>query len=137
MAGGLLALAPRVSEALVRWRTGRLPRRLLERMCEEWLAELGALPCGPSQLAFAIALMLTRRHSFAIDDESLFASPARSPITSATSVGWAVVVFTTILAAAIAYAASFLIAPLYRSSRTHHCRTAARVCTVRATHGQP
>ena len=116
MVGGLLALAPRVSESLVRWRARRLPRRLSERMCEEWLAELGALPGGPSQLAFGIALTLTRQHSFAIDDDSLFAAPARSPITSATFGGWrSVVVFTTIVAAAIAYGASFLIAPLYRS----------------------
>jgi uncharacterized protein involved in exopolysaccharide biosynthesis len=114
--GGLLALAPRVSESLVRSRARRLPHRLSERMGEEWLAELGALPGRPSQLAFAIALMLTRRHSFAMDDDSLFAAPARSPLTSATFGGWrSVVVFTTIFAAAIAYAVSFLIAPLYRS----------------------
>ena len=114
--GGLLALAPRVSESLVRSRARRLPRMLSARMREEWLAELGALPGRPSQLAFAIALTLTRRHSFAIEEESLFAAPARSPLTVATFGGWpSVVVFTTVVVAALAYAASFLIQPLYQS----------------------
>ena len=114
--GGLLALAPRVSESLVRSRARRLPHMLSARMREEWLAELDALPGRPSQLAFAIALTLTRRHSFAIEEESLFAAPARSPVTVATFGGWpSVVVFTTVVAAALAYAASFLIQPLYQS----------------------
>ena len=112
--GGLLALAPRVSESLVRSRARRLPYMLSERMREEWLAELGALPSRPSQLAFAIALTLTRRHSFAIEEESLFATPARSPVTVATFGGWpSVVMFTTVAVAALAYAGSFLIQPLY------------------------
>ena len=114
--GGLLALAPRVSESLVRSRARRLPCMLSERMSEEWLAELDALPGRPAQLAFAIALALTRRHSFAIDEESLFAAPARSPVTVATFGGWpSVVVFTTLVGAAFVYAASFLIPPLYQS----------------------
>jgi uncharacterized protein involved in exopolysaccharide biosynthesis len=117
--GALLALAPRVSESLVRWRARRLPRMLAPRMQEEWLAELGALPGRPSQLAFAIALTLTRRHSFAIEEDGLLAAPSRSPITAATFGGWpSVMVLTTVVAAAIAYAASFLIQPLYRST-TH------------------
>ena len=82
--GGLLALAPRVSESLVRSTARRLPRPLSARMREEWLAELGALPGRASQLAFAIALTLTRRHSFAIEEGSLFAAPARTSITAAT-----------------------------------------------------
>ena len=114
--GGLLALASRISEALVRSKANRLPEKLSARMQEEWLAELGVLPGRTSQLAFAIALMLTRRHSFAIDDESPFAAPARPPITIATFGGWpTVVVFTTVLTAALAYGASFLIQPLYRA----------------------
>ena len=114
LVGGLLALAPRVSESLVRSRARRLPYMLSERMREEWLAELCALPSRPSQLAFAIALTLTRRHSFAIEDESLFAAPARSPVTVATFGGWpSVVMFTTVVVAALAYAGSFLIQPLY------------------------
>jgi capsular polysaccharide biosynthesis protein len=116
LVGGLLALAPRVSASLVRARARRLPHTLSERMREEWLAELGALPGRPSQLAFAIALTLTRRHSFAIEDQSLFATPTRSPLTVASFGGWpSVVVFTTVVVAAIAYAASFLIPPVYRS----------------------
>ena len=112
----LLAFAPRISESLVRSRARRLPRMLSERMGEEWLAELGALPGGPSQLAFAIALTLTRRHSFAIEEDNLFAAPARSPITLATFGGWpSVVAFTTVVVAALAYGASFLIQPLYQS----------------------
>ncbi len=116
LVGGLLAFAPRVSESLVRSSARRLPHRLSARMREEWLAELDALPGRPSQLAFAIALTLTRRHSFAIEEESLFAAPARSPVTVATFGGWpSVVVFTTAVAAALVYAASFLIPPLYQS----------------------
>ena len=119
LVGGLLALAPRVSEWLVRSRARRLPHTLSERMREEWLAELSALPGRPSQLAFAIALTLTRRHSFAIEDEGLFAAPGRSPLSVASFGGWpSVVAFTTVVVAAIAYAASFLIQPLYKSHTT-------------------
>ena len=113
---GLLALAPRVSASLVRWTARRLPPALSARMREEWLAELAALPGRASQLAFAIALALTRRHSFAAEDESLPVASARSPLTVASPGGWpSIVVITTIVAAAIAYAASFLIQPVYRS----------------------
>jgi uncharacterized protein involved in exopolysaccharide biosynthesis len=71
---------------------------------------------GPSQLAFAIALTLTRRHSFAIEEDSLFAAPNRSSVTVAMFGGWlSVVTFTTLVVAALAYAASFLIQPLYQS----------------------
>ena len=66
---GLLAFAPQVSEWLVRARARRLPRALAERMEEEWLAEVEALASRASQLAFAIALTLTRRHSFAIEED--------------------------------------------------------------------
>ena len=114
--GIVLALAPRMSEAMVRSKARRLPEKLGARLEEEWLAELGILPGRPSQLAFAIALTLTRRHSFAVDDESLFATSNRSPITIATFGGWpTVVLFTTAVMAAAAYAGSFLIEPLYRS----------------------
>ncbi len=114
--GGLLALAPRLSESLVSLRARRLPHTLSARMREEWLAELGALPGRPSQLAFAIALTLTRQHSFAIEDGGLLAAPTRSPLTVASAGGWpSVVAFTTVVAAAIAYAASFLIPPVYRA----------------------
>jgi len=119
LTGGLLALAPRVSESLVRSRARRLPHALSARMCEEWLAELGALPGRRSQLAFAIALTLTRRHSFAIEGESRFAADTQSPLTVAWFGGWpSVVAFTTVVVAAVAYAASFLIAPVYRSHAT-------------------
>ena len=113
---GLLALAPRVSAWLVRWRASRLPPALSVRMREEWLAELAALPGRVSQLAFAIALALTRRHSFSAEDESLPVSATRSPLTVASLGGWpSVVVITTVVAAGIAYAGSFLIQPVYRS----------------------
>ena len=49
--GGLLAFAPRLSEWLVTVSARRLPQTLSERMREEWLAELGALPGRVSQLA--------------------------------------------------------------------------------------
>ena len=114
---GLLAYAPQLSESMVRSRARRLPRSLSSRMGEEWLAELDAMPSRPSQLAFAIALTLTRRHSFAIDEEALFAAPSRPSITVATFGGWrTVVAFTTVLVAGIAYGTSFLIEPLYRSA---------------------
>jgi capsular polysaccharide biosynthesis protein len=116
LVGGLLAFAPRVSESLVRSSARRLPYTLSARMREEWLAELDALPGRPSQLAFAIALTLTRRHSFAIEEDSLFAAPSRWSVTAATIGGrLSVVVFTTAVAAAFAYASSFLIPPLYQS----------------------
>ena len=86
-------------------------------MEEEWLAELDAMPSRPSQLAFAIALTLTRRHSFAMDDDSLFATSSRPSITVATIGGWpSVVLVSTLAFAAIAYGASFLIPPMYRST---------------------
>ena len=77
LVAGLLAFAPQVSESLVRSRARRLPQALSPRMEEEWLAELDAMASRPSQLAFAIALTLTRRHSFAMDDDSLFATSSR------------------------------------------------------------
>ena len=117
LVAGLLAFAPQVSESLVRSRARRLPRALSPRMEEEWLAELDAMPSRPSQLAFAIALTLTRRHSFAMDDDSLFATSSRPSVTVATIGGWpSVVLVSTLAFAAIAYSASFLIPPMYRST---------------------
>ena len=114
--GSLLAFAPRLSESLVRAKARRLPEPLSARMGEEWLAELGALPGRSSQLAFAVALTLTRRHSFALDDDSLLAGSTRSRVPLASFGGWpSVILLTTVAAAGLAYAASFLIQPLYRS----------------------
>jgi hypothetical protein len=116
LVGGLLALAPRLSELLVRSRARGLPPELSARMGEEWLAELAVLQGRASRLAFAIALVLTRRHSFAAEDESLSVASARSPLSAASLGGWpSIVVFTTVVVAAIAYAASFFIPPVYRS----------------------
>ena len=92
LVAGLLAFAPQVSEWLVRARARRLPRALCRGMEEEWLAELDAMLSRPSQLAFAIALTLTRRHSFAMDDDSLFATSSRPSVTVATIGGWPSVV---------------------------------------------
>jgi hypothetical protein len=113
----LLAFAPQVSGSLVRSRARRLPRTLSPRMEEEWLAELDAMLSRPSQLAFAIALTLTRRHSFSIDEDSLFATPSRPPVTVATIGGWpSVLIASTMAFAAIAYGASFLVLPMYLST---------------------
>jgi uncharacterized protein involved in exopolysaccharide biosynthesis len=113
---GLLTFAPQLSASLVRARARRLPGALSARMGEEWLAELDAMPGRPSQLAFAIALALTRRHSFAIEGDTLLAMTSRPPFTVATFGGWrTVIACTTVLAAGVAYGASFLLQPLYRS----------------------
>lgn len=112
----LLGFAPRLSEWLVRGRARRLTPTLASRMEEEWLAELAATPSRPSQLAFAIALVLTRRHSFSFDDASLTSS-SRPVFSAATVGGWPSVVSASTLAfAAIAYSASYLIPPTYRST---------------------
>ena len=116
VAAGVLALAPQLSEALVRTRARRLPPALGSRMGEEWLAELAALPGRASRLAFAVALALTRRHSFGIDEDSAFATPSRPSVTFGTFNGWpTIVTLTTIVMAACAYGASFLIPPLYQA----------------------
>ncbi len=112
----LLGLAPLVSESLVRARARRLPRAFSERMSEEWLAELEVLPGRASQLVFAVALALTRRHSFGIDDDGSLAAPSRPSMTFGTFNGWpAIVTLTTIVMAACAYGVSFLIPPLYQA----------------------
>ena len=116
VAAGVLALAPQLSEALVRTRARRLPPALGSRMGEEWLAELAALPGRASRLAFAVALALTRRHSFGIDEDSAFATPSRPSVTFGTFNGWpTIVLLTTIVMAACAYGASFLIPSLYQA----------------------
>jgi uncharacterized protein involved in exopolysaccharide biosynthesis len=116
LVAALLAFAPQVSGSLVRSRARRLPPTLSSRMEEEWLAELATMSNRPSQLAFAIALTLTRRHSFSMDDDSL-ALASRSSATVATIGGWpSVVVASTLVFAAIAYGASFLVQPMYRST---------------------
>lgn len=85
---GLLAFAPQLSERLVRARARRLPRALAERMEEEWLAEVEAVGNRASQLAFAIALTLTRRNSFAIEEDNLAETSSRTPGTVATMGAW-------------------------------------------------
>jgi len=113
----LLAIAPQVSAALVRSRARRLPGALSRRMEEEWLAELDTMVSRPSQLAFAIALTLTRRHSFAVDDDSLGLASSRPSGTLTTIGGWPTVVFaSTMIFAALAYGASFFVQPMYRST---------------------
>ena len=113
----LLAYAPQVSRVLVRSRARRLPGALSRRMEEEWLAELDTMVSRPSQLAFAIALTLTRRHSFAVDDDSLGLASSR-PSGTLTTIGGrpTVVVASTMIFAALAYGASFFVQPMYRST---------------------
>jgi uncharacterized protein involved in exopolysaccharide biosynthesis len=116
VAAGLFAFAPQLSESLVRTRARRLPPTLCSRMGEEWLAELEALPGRASRLAFAVALALTRRHSFGIDEDGPFATPSRPSGTFGTFNGWpAIVTLTTIVVAACAYGASFRIPSLYQA----------------------
>jgi hypothetical protein len=113
----LVALAPRISESLVRARARGLPPVIAERMEEEWLAELDALCSRLSRLAFAIALTLTRRHSFSTDDDLIAATASRPSATVGTIGGWpSVVIVATLSFAAFAYCASFLIQPMYRSA---------------------
>jgi capsular polysaccharide biosynthesis protein len=116
VARGVLAFAPQLSESLVRTRARRLPPALGSRMGEEWLAELDALSGPASRLAFAVALALTRRHSFGMDEDGPFATPSRPSVTFGTFNGWpTIVTLTTIVVAACAYGASFLIPPLYQA----------------------
>ena len=116
VAAGVLALAPQLSASLVRTRARRLPPALCSRMGEEWLAELEALPGRASRLAFAVALALTRRHSFGIDEDGPLATPSRPSEGFGTFNGWpTLVTLTTLVVAACVYGASFLIPPLYQA----------------------
>jgi RDD family len=67
IAAVLLALAPMLSTALLRFRARRLPAQLSERLLEEWLAEVHSIEDRFGKLTFAIALAFTRTHSLVQD----------------------------------------------------------------------
>jgi uncharacterized protein involved in exopolysaccharide biosynthesis len=117
----LLAFAPAISLALVRSRGRTLPRSLAARLTEEWAGELDAIPDRAAKLAFAIGIRLTRRKSFAgLAEDAMTREMNRRPLMFSTFFGafrgWkTVIAVPTILLAAVAFGASFLVKPLYRS----------------------
>ena len=110
----ILTAAP-VSERLVRACARRLPKDLAHRMEEEWRAELNVLPSGLARLAFAVALMLTRRRSFAMPGEDLMAV-THDRLGSFVFGGWkSLLLIPTVVFALAAYGASFLLPLRYQS----------------------
>ncbi|HKE84436.1 MAG TPA: RDD family protein [Vicinamibacterales bacterium] len=57
-----LLMADSVAAAILRFRAGRLPSSLSERLLEEWLAEAAAAS-RVQKLAFALSLLCTRAHT--------------------------------------------------------------------------
>jgi uncharacterized protein involved in exopolysaccharide biosynthesis len=118
----LLAFAPAISLALVRSRGRTLPRSLAVRLTEEWAGELDAIPDRAAKLAFAVGIRLTRRKSFAsLAEDAMTPEMNRQPSRFSTFFGafggWkTVIAVPTILLAAVAFGASFLVKPLYRSN---------------------
>ena len=113
----LFALAPELSEMMVRWRARRLPRQLAVRMEEEWRGELNAIPSRPGKLAFAIALMLTRRRAFVAPGEDLMTDVPDRPVGGfAVFGGWKTLLLVPTLICAIAAGlASYLLPNRYAS----------------------
>jgi len=99
----LLALAPQLSEMMVRGRARRLPTQLAVRMEEEWRGELNAIPSRPGKLAFAIALMLTRRRAFVAPGEDSMTEVQDRPVGGfAVFGGWKTLLIVPTLICAIA-----------------------------------
>jgi uncharacterized protein involved in exopolysaccharide biosynthesis len=118
----LLTFAPAISLALVRSRGRTLPRSLAVRLTEEWAGELDAIPDRAAKLAFALGIRLTRRKSFAsLSEDAMTPDMNRQPSRFSTFFGafggWkTVIAVPTILLAAVAFGASYLVKPLYRSN---------------------
>jgi hypothetical protein len=104
-----------VSSALVRLRARRLPALLALRMEEEWLGELNSITGGPAKLAFAVALLLTRRQVFvAPGEETVVTAYDRPSLGSRKSV----VILSTVVFALAAYGSSFLLPVTYEAAAT-------------------
>lgn len=105
----LLAVAAPISVALVRLRAQRLPTALALRMEEEWSSELNSISSRPGKLAFAVALLLTRRRAFVAPGEDIVSEIA------AFGSRKSLVVLSTLVFAIAAYGASFLLPVRYES----------------------
>ena len=113
----LLALAPQLSEMMVRGRARRLPIQLAVRMEEEWRGELNAIASRPGKLAFAIALMLTRRRAFVAPGEDPMTEVQDRPVGGfAVFGGWkTLLIVPTLICAIAAGLASHLLPNRYAS----------------------
>jgi uncharacterized protein involved in exopolysaccharide biosynthesis len=109
----IIAIAPQISQILVRMKANRLPSALSLRMEEEWLAELQAISNRASKLSFAVALTLTRRRAFVAPGEDLGEMSDRRVSFFASRKS--LVVISTIGFALTAYALSFLLPIRYAS----------------------
>jgi uncharacterized protein involved in exopolysaccharide biosynthesis len=116
LAAFLFLLAPRLSGGLVRVKARSLPSALAERMEEEWLGELNALISRAGKLAFAIALMMTRRRSFLSGGESMSVTNDRPGNLVAVFGGWkALLLVPALVFGAAGYTASYLLPVTYAS----------------------
>jgi uncharacterized protein involved in exopolysaccharide biosynthesis len=102
-----------VSRALVRLRARRLPTALALRMEEEWLGELNSITGGPAKLAFAVALLLTRRQAFVVPGEETVVTVYDRPSLGSRK---SLIVLSTLVFAIAAYGASFLQPVKYEST---------------------
>ena len=115
--GALLAVAPRLSELLLRARSRRLPRSMASRMEEEWLAEVKAISSRPTKLAFALSLTFTRRNAFGVPSEDFMTETHDHPsnVLKVLS-GWkSLLIIPTVVFALAAYGMSFLLPARYAS----------------------
>jgi hypothetical protein len=110
LVAALFVAANPVSGALVRLRAGRLPLPLALRMEEEWLSELNSISSRSGKLAFAVALILTRRQAFVASGEIVV-----SEIASFGSRKSLVILSTLVFAFAAYGVASFLLPRQYES----------------------
>jgi uncharacterized protein involved in exopolysaccharide biosynthesis len=99
-----------ISKALVRLSARRLPAALALRMEEEWYGELNSINSRPGKLAFAVALILTRRREFVAHGEETV-----SELTPAFGSRKSLVIVSTAVFAIAAYGASFLVPVRYES----------------------
>jgi hypothetical protein len=106
----LFAAASPISAALVGNRARRLPTALALRMEEEWLSELNSISSRPGKLAFAVALILTRRRAFVAPGEIIV-----SEIAAFGSRKSLVILSTLVFAVATYGVASFLMPVQYES----------------------
>lgn len=118
---GLILTAPALSDALVIRCAQRLPPALSARMQEEWIAELGFISTRPGKLAFAIALILTRRGTFATaaGEELMPEFHDRSNRLAAIFGSWPMLlILPTIICSVLASFAASYLPDVYESKAT-------------------
>ena len=114
----LFAVAPRLSEALVRYCARRLTSTIALRMEEEWLGELNAITNRPGKLAFSVALFLTRRQAFGTageDSMSVIQDHPTPRLFLVFGTRKAFLILTTLFFTVAGYGASFLLPVRYKS----------------------